>query len=98
MLSSAITAPVTAADSSQITIQSFAFSPQDITVPIGTTVTWTNRDQEIHQVVSATKTFRSAALDTGDAFSYAFTAAGTFQYTCTLHPHMTGTVHVVAKP
>ena len=87
-----------AADSTPVIIQSFAFSPQDVTVPVGTAVTWTNRDQEIHQVVSATKAFRSEALDTGDTFSYTFTTAGTFQYTCTLHPHMTGTIHVVAKP
>ena len=65
----------------------------DVTVAVGTTVTWTNRDDIPHTVVSAGK-FKSKALDTDDSYSFTFTAAGDYTYFCSLHPHMTGTIKV----
>ena len=76
-----------------VEIVKFAFAPNEITVTPGTTVVWTNRDETPHQV-AAGKTFVSPAMDTGDRFEYTFTAEGDFAYFCTLHPFMTGVVHV----
>jgi plastocyanin len=76
-----------------VTIDNFTFEPQQLTVKIGTTVTWKNRDDIPHTIVSAGK-FRSKALDTDDSFSFTFTAAGDYKYFCSLHPHMTGTIKV----
>lgn len=80
---------------SEVTIKSFAFGPQELTVKAGTKVTWVNRDVEPHTVVSSDHKFQSEALDTGDTFSVTFDTAGTYGYFCSLHPHMTGVVTVV---
>ena len=77
-----------------ITIDNFTFGPANLTVPAGTTVTWTNHDDIPHSVVAADKAFRSAALDTNDSYTFTFKTAGTFAYFCGLHPHMTGKVIV----
>jgi plastocyanin len=61
---------------------------------VGATVTWVNHDDDAHTVVSTTALFRSPGLDTDDSYSYRFTAPGTYQYFCTLHPLMVGTVIV----
>ena len=76
-----------------VTIKNFSFG-QPITVSAGSTVTWHNSDGEPHTVVSADGLFRSAALDTGESFSFKFTKAGTFKYVCTIHPRMVSTVTV----
>ena len=76
-----------------VSIDNFTFTPQSITVKVGDTVTWTNRDDIPHVVVSAGK-FRSKALDTDNSFSFTFTKAGDYPYFCSLHPHMTGTIKV----
>jgi plastocyanin len=81
------------ADDTKVTIDNFTFAPAEVTVKVGTTVTWTNHDDIPHTVVSAGK-FRSKALDTDDSFSFTFTAAGEYKYFCSLHPHMTGTIKV----
>jgi len=78
----------------QITIENFEFNPPTLTVPAGTTVTWTNRDDEPHTVTSSAKVFASPGLDADEAFSYTFSTPGTYTYHCTLHPHMTGTIVV----
>ena len=80
----------------EVKIDNFAFAPQRIVVQAGTTVTWTNADDAPHTVVSTTKLFKSSALDTEDKFSFTFTTPGTYEYFCSLHPHMTGTVVVEA--
>jgi plastocyanin len=85
-------APAYAEDTS-ITIDNFTFAPAELTVKVGTTVTWTNHDDIPHTIVSAGK-FRSKALDTDNSFSFTFTAAGDYKYFCSLHPHMTGTIKV----
>lgn len=77
-----------------ITIDNFTFGPANLTVPAGTTVTWTNRDDIPHSIVASDKAFRSTALDTNDSYSFTFRTASTFAYFCGLHPHMTGKVIV----
>jgi plastocyanin len=81
------------AEPATVTIDNFTFAPAQLTVKIGTTVTWKNHDDIPHTVVSAGK-FRSKALDTDDSFSFTFTTAGDYQYFCSLHPHMTGMIKV----
>lgn len=80
---------------SEVAIQNFAFSPKTITVPAGTRVVWTNRDEEPHTVTSAGNQFTSSkALDSGDAYATTFTKPGTYTYYCSIHPMMVGTVIV----
>ena len=77
-----------------VTIDNFVFEPERLTVKAGTTVTWVNRDDIPHTVVSTDKVFKSKVLDTSETFSFTFSAAGTFPYFCSLHPKMTGRVIV----
>jgi plastocyanin len=77
-----------------ISIDNFSFSPALATVPIGATVTWTNRDDIPHTVVSTEQTFKSKPLDTDDTFSYRFDRAGAYPYFCSIHPKMTGQIEV----
>jgi plastocyanin len=77
----------------QVTIDNFTFSPPELTVKVGDTVTWTNHDDIPHTVTSAGK-FRSKALDTDNSFSFTFASAGDYKYFCSLHPHMTGMIKV----
>jgi plastocyanin len=74
-------------------IDNFVFEPAQLNVKVGTTVTWTNRDDIPHTVVCAGK-FRSKAMDTDGTFSFTFTDAGEYKYFCSLHPHMTGSIKV----
>jgi plastocyanin len=85
------------AASNTIEISNFSFAPAVLTVPVGTTVTWVNDDDEPHTVVESDTLFKSHALDTGDKFSFIFTTPGKFQYFCTIHAHMVGTVVVEAS-
>jgi plastocyanin len=80
----------------EIKIDDFRFVPGTLTIPIGTTGTWINDDGEPHTVTSSDdpRRFRSAALDTGDRFSFTFSEAGTYAYFCSVHPHMTGKIIV----
>ena len=78
----------------RIEIAKHKFSLPTLTVPAGTTVTWLNRDEDVHTVVSTTQAFRSGGLETDEAYSYEFTKPGVYQYFCTLHPLMTGMVIV----
>jgi plastocyanin len=89
----AASAPQPAAGAA-IEINNFAFTPATITIPVGAQVTWTNKDEVTHNVVSTDKTIRSQALDTDDKFTFTFTQAGTFSYVCSIHPRMKGTVVV----
>jgi len=85
-----------AAKAQLVSIRMFAFAPQVLTVTPGTTVTWINTDEDPHTVTANDKSFHSAALDTGDKFSFTFTKAGDYAYFCSLHPHMTGKIIVNA--
>lgn len=78
----------------EVKIDNFSFSPATITIPAGTTVRWTNRDDIPHTVVSNDQKFESKALDTDDQYSYTFTKPGTYGYFCSIHPKMTGKVVV----
>ena len=84
------------AENVSVKIGNFTFGPQELKVKSGTTVTWTNDDDIPHTVTSSTMVFKSKALDSEDKFSFTFTTPGTYQYFCSLHPHMTGTIVVEA--
>lgn len=79
---------------SEVKIDNFSFGPGTLTVPVGTTVTWTNRDDIPHTVVNTEGAFKSKVLDTDEKFSFTFSKAGTFPYFCSIHPKMTGKVVV----
>jgi plastocyanin len=82
------------ASSAEVKIDNFSFGPTTLTVAVGTTVTWTNRDDIPHTVVSDDKVFKSKVLDTDEKFSFTFTKPGTYPYFCSIHPKMTGKVDV----
>ncbi len=79
-------------DVAEVKIDNFRFSPGTIEIRAGETVRWSNRDDVPHTIAS--KSFKSGALDTGESFSYRFEKAGTYDYYCSIHPHMTGKVVV----
>jgi amicyanin len=83
-----------AAAEAQVTIDNFKFSPTPLKVPVGTTVTWVNRDDIPHTIVCPALNVRSHPLDTDDHFSYQFKQAGTYDYFCGIHPFMRGQVVV----
>ena len=79
----------------RIEIKDFAFNPKTITVKSGEKVTWINRDEEPHTIVSVEKQFKkSSALDTDQEFTITAAAPGTYSYFCSVHPKMTGTIVV----
>jgi len=82
------------ADGPQVQIKDFAFAPKETTVPVGTTLTWTNKDSEPHTVMTTDKAIASKALDTDNQYAFTFNLAGTYTYHCSLHPYMTATVVV----
>ena len=87
-------APQSPASAGAVSIDNFTFTPASLTVKAGTTVTWTNRDDIPHTVVSTEKVFKSKVLDTDEKFSYTFTKPGEYPYFCSIHPKMTGKVVV----
>ena len=78
----------------KVGIDNFTFNPKEVRVKAGDTVVWTNNDDIPHTVASPRNSIRSKPLDTGDSFSFTFTTPGDFNYFCSLHPHMTGTIVV----
>jgi plastocyanin len=78
----------------EVKIDNFSFGPSTITIAPGTTVTWINRDDIPHTVVSTDKVFKSKVLDTDEKFSYTFSKPGEYPYFCSIHPKMTGKVVV----
>jgi plastocyanin len=79
-----------------VAIDNFTFNPQSLTVKTGATVRWVNNDDIPHAVAAVNKQFRSKTLDTDDSFAFTFTTPGRYEYFCSLHPHMTGTIVVEA--
>ena len=77
-----------------VSIVNMSFSPATLTVPVGTTVTWTNNDDMTHTVTSDASGFDSGDITMGSKYSRVFSAAGTFTYHCTIHPAMKGTIVV----
>jgi len=94
----AATAPATAPQSAaaSVRIDNFAFSPKELVIKAGTTVTWQNADDVPHTATSKgdPQVFDSGALDTDDKFSFTFSKPGTYTYYCKVHPHMTGVITV----
>jgi plastocyanin len=82
------------AEEAKVAIDNFAFTPAELTVKPGTTVTFENHDDIPHLVVAADGAYRSKALDTNDKFSIAFDKPGDYAYFCGLHPHMKGKIIV----
>ena len=79
-----------------VAIADFKFNPATLTVPVGTTVTWTNQDEEPHTLAAKDGSFHSPGMDTHGTYSFTFTTPGSYDYICSIHPFMTGTV-VVTK-
>ncbi len=82
------------ASATEVKIDNFTYGPAELTVPVGTTVKWTNHDDMPHTVTSEDKSFASKALDTDDTFTFTFTKPGTYSYFCTIHPKMTAKIVV----
>ena len=79
-----------------VSISDFKFNPAALTVPVGTTVTWTNQDEEPHTIAATDGSFHSPGIDTHGSYSFTFTTPGSFDYICSIHPFMIATV-VVTK-
>jgi plastocyanin len=86
--------PANATPTYTINIKDFMFTPRNLTIPVGSKVTWTNKDEEPHKVAEVNSSFTSKPLDTDEGFTYEFTAPGKYEYFCTVHPRMTGTIIV----
>jgi 3',5'-cyclic-AMP phosphodiesterase len=78
----------------EVVMDNFSFTPGTVSVPVGTTVIWTNRDDVPHNVVSTEQRFKSPVLDTDERFSHRFDAPGAYKYFCSIHPKMTGRIVV----
>ena len=81
-------------ESGKVTIIDFDFGPRTATVAVGTTVVWTNQGVAPHTVTARDGAYDSGFLDTGETFSWTYTAAGVYEYLCAIHPAMVGTVVV----
>ncbi len=77
-----------------IQMKGFAFSPKELTVKVGTKVTWTNMDSAGHDIKATDGTWGSDTLNNGQIYSKVFDKEGTFPYVCTFHAGMTGTIIV----
>jgi len=77
-----------------VDIKDSKYLPPTLTVAVGTTVRWTNRDEETHTVTFDTERAGSAGLDLNEDYTHTFTKAGVYPYTCDLHPFMQGTIVV----
>lgn len=95
--SATLSLPATAASAAapiQVEIAKFGFAPKEITVAPGARIVWINHDETPHTVTSVDKRFGSKGMDTDDTFEHTFDTEGDFDYLCTVHPFMTGVVHV----
>jgi plastocyanin len=77
-----------------VSMENFTFVPADLTVAVGTTVTWTNNDNANHTIVSDTPAFESPSLAKGDIYTFTTTVPGVYSYHCSIHPSMKGTITV----
>jgi len=82
------------ADAHEVVMDNFSFTPGSASVPVGTTVMWTNHDDMPHNVVSTEQKFKSPVLDTDEQFSHRFDTPGAYKYFCSIHPKMTGRIVV----
>lgn len=89
-----IAPPSVSGEGVEVEIEDFAYVPGTVTIKVGTTVTWTNKDSVGHTATSDDGIFDSGMLSKGSSYSYTFTTAGTFGYFCTPHPYMVATIVV----
>jgi plastocyanin len=89
-----VAAAPAAAGKAEVRIDNFSFSPAVLTVKAGAQITWTNGDDIPHTVVSDGHTFKSKVLGTGEKFTFTASKPGTYIYSCSIHPDMTGKVVV----
>jgi plastocyanin len=89
-----ICAPAVSAQDKTVSIQDFSFSPGQITVAPGTTVTWVNKGPSPHTTTADDGSWDSGTLQQGEDFSFTFDQPGTYTYHCSIHPDMTATVKV----
>jgi plastocyanin len=90
----AATTTTTTGGQYQVVIDSFAFTPAELTVPVGATVTWVNHHGARHDVVANDGSFTSRLFGQGESFSFTFTTPGDYPYVCSIHPGMEGTIIV----
>ena len=83
-----------AQDSTQVDVQLFVYQPEAITVPVGTTVVWTNRDPVAHTVTDVNQMYDSGPFEESGTYSKTFDAPGVYEYYCVPHPTMLGRVEV----
>jgi plastocyanin len=77
-----------------VSIDNFVFVPATLTIPVGSTVTWTNHDEEPHTVAASDGSFHSPGMGSQARYSHTFPTAGRFDYVCSIHPFMHATVVV----
>jgi plastocyanin len=94
-LMAAASAPPDPPAAVQVQIRDFMFEPMQLKIRAGATVTWVNRDDEPHTVVSDPGLFRSGALDTDMTFAFRFDRPGTYRIICSIHPQMSATIEVI---
>jgi plastocyanin len=94
LLAASLSAPAAKVDDAMVVMKNFDFSPMDITVAPGSTVTWKNLDGEPHTVASRDGLFRSPALDQNDTYQFKFDKPGVYKYICSIHPKMMATITV----
>lgn len=94
LLVTPLAAPSARAAGALVVMKNFDFSPMDVTVTAGSTVTWKNLDGEPHTVVSVDGAFRSSALDQDDTYQFRFDKPGVYKYVCSIHPKMMATITV----
>ena len=88
--------PTPAAIGPAVQALDFKFAPAALGVKAGETVTWTNAGENTHNVIASDGSFKSDSFNKGQTFTHTFAAAGSFKYTCTIHPTMIGTITVTA--
>ncbi len=80
--------------SETVEIRDFTFSPGNLQVPVGATVTWTNYDDAPHTATAKTRDWDTGSLNGGDSRYVTFRVAGSFTYYCTIHPSMVARIVV----
>ncbi len=83
-----------AAHTATVQIDNFTFTPPNLTVTVGTVVTWKNADDSPHRIADVNGAYNSAALDTEDSYSHTFATPGVYKYICSIHPYMKGEITV----